>query len=134
MGNRYKIFITILLAAPAIFFALKGTVVSVPAAPNESIIRGIVSEYAIVSSHLFGIEPEQALYRVTVNVVSSESIGASPDFLAGRHGHDIQFYSREKIPPELFGKKIKAKARYKGDEKRGMFWISNIQVIEQEDK
>lgn len=111
------------------FFAIEGKNASVPAIHNESTIEGIVSEYAIISSRLIGIKPEQILYRLTINIESSENISDKPNLLGNKKGQDIQFYSREKLSPELFGKVIRAKVEFTGDEKGGLFWIKNINIL-----
>ncbi len=103
--------------------------ISVPVIPNESIVNGVVSEYSIVSSRLIGIKPEQIICRLTINIEASEGINDKPNLLNNKNGQDMQFYSKEKLSPEIFGKKIKALARYTGDEKGGIFWIKNIEII-----
>jgi hypothetical protein len=42
----------------------------------------------------------------------------------------ISFLTKEKLSPELFGKKIQAKARYSGDERGGRYWIRNVEIAE----
>lgn len=103
--------------------------ISVPVIPNESIVNGVVSEYSIVSSRLIGIKPEQTIYRLTINIDSSEGISDKPNLLNNKNGQDVQFYSKEKLSPEIFGKKIKALVRYTGDETGGIFRIKNIEII-----
>lgn len=103
--------------------------ISVPVIPNESIVNGVVSEYSIVSSRLIGIKPEQIIYRLTINIESSDGVNDKPNLLDNKNGQDMQFYSKEKLSPEIFGKKIKALVRYTGDEKGGIFWIKNIKII-----
>lgn len=109
---------------------LKGVGISVPVIPNESIIEGFVSEYTILSSRLIGIQPEQVLYRVTVRIDSTEDLENRPNFIKGKEGRDVQFYTKEMVSPEVFGKRIKAKVEYRGDERSGMFWIREILVKE----
>ncbi len=113
-----------------IFFALQGKANSVAAVSNTSFFEGNVIEFAIVSSRLAGIKPEQRLYKLTVKIESSHAIGEGPDFLHKMVGQEVCFYSRHELSSDLFGKKIKARARYKGDERGGMYWIYNIALIE----
>ncbi|MBI5409123.1 MAG: hypothetical protein HZA14_07140 [Nitrospirae bacterium] len=118
----------IFLAALFILLAVEKKSFSVPVIPNESMISGMVSEYAIVSSRIIGIKPEQVIYRLTITVKAAENIQDKPNLLGGKKGQDVQFHSKEKLSPELFGKKIKATAALIGDERGGLFWIRNIEL------
>ncbi len=132
MKNKVRDLTIVFLISLIFFFPIVGScasLLSVPVVPNESVIEGVISEYAILSSRIINIRPDQVLYRLTIYIESSENIGNKPDFFSGREGQDIRFYTKEKLSPEIFGKKIKAKVRYKGDERGGMFWIRNIEII-----
>ncbi len=103
--------------------------ISAPVISNESVVSGTVSEYSIVSSHLIGIEPEQVIYRLTIKIESTENINNKPNLLVSKNGQTVQFHSKERLSSELFGKRIKAIATYIGDERGGLFWINNIEII-----
>jgi hypothetical protein len=115
--------------AVAIFLLFGQASASMPVVPNESLIEGVVSEYAIVSSGLVGIVPEQVLYRLTVSVESSGPVGEMPDLIKDKVGQYIQFYSKEELFPDLFGKRIRAKASYRGARGLGKYWIYAVEVI-----
>ncbi|MBL7050451.1 MAG: hypothetical protein ISR96_13135 [Nitrospira sp.] len=125
------LFVTLGLTASYIF-AVGDVSNAVPAISNESLIEGVVSEYAIITSDLVDIKPAQTLYRLTIIVTSSRNIGEGPDYLSDMTGQGISLLSKKKLSPELFGRKVKVKARYKGDERGGTLWISNIEAIDQE--
>jgi len=97
--------------------------------PNEAIIRGTVREYCLTSSTLSGISPEQVLYRMVISVEEVEDVKGYPNFLKGKEGQSLSFFTKEKISMELFGKHIKAEVEYKGDERGGKFWIKHIEVM-----
>ena len=101
---------------------------SVPAAPNEFVIEGTVQEYSIVSSNLLNIEPEQTLYRLTILIESYIKVKTEADFLSDKKGKTVQFYSKEKISPEIFGKRVRGTIRYAGDERGGLYWIKEISI------
>ena len=101
----------------------------VPAAPNQSIVRGTVSAYCVVSARLLGIEPEQTIYKITMLVEASEAVKDSADFARDKQGQDIELLTKVKPEEKLFGKKIKAVVFYRGDERGGSFWIRNLEVI-----
>ena len=128
MKNRILVIVTILLIAVSFVLAMGERPGRVPAIPYESLIEGMVSEYAIVSSRLVGIEPGQVLYRLTITIGSSTGMGGGPDFLSEKKGRDVQFYTKEKLSPELFGKQIKARVEYSGDERGGIYWMHNIET------
>ena len=91
----------------SILIATEEKGISVPVIPNESVVNGTVSEYSIVSSHMIGIEPEQVIYRLTITTDFTENINGKPNLLYDKIGQDIKFYSKEKLTPELLGKKVK---------------------------
>jgi len=102
---------------------------AVPAGPNESVIEGTVQEYSIVSSNLLNIMPEQTLYRLTILIEAYENVDSEADFLSDKKGKTVQFYSKDEISPEIFGKRVLVKVRYAGDERGGLYWIKEISVI-----
>ncbi|NOZ25340.1 MAG: hypothetical protein GXO94_04520 [Nitrospirae bacterium] len=114
----------------SLFFALlmTGSCASVPVVPNETVVEGRVSEYAIVSSRLVGIEPEQVLYRITIQVESSSAAGRGPDFLRDRVGEDVPFYTKKILSPRLFGRKVRVRVEFRGDEKGGLFWVRDVEL------
>lgn len=102
---------------------------SVPAAPNEYVIEGTVQEYSIVSSNMLNILPEQTLYRLTIFIESYIKFETEAGFLSDKKGKALQFYSKEKISPEIFGNRVRGKVRYAGDERGGLYWIKEINII-----
>lgn len=102
---------------------------SVPVAPNEYVIEGTVQEYSIVSSNMLNILPEQTLYRLTIFIESYISVEMDTDLLSDKKGKAVQFYSKEKISPEIFGNRVRGKVRYAGDERGGLYWIKEINII-----
>ncbi len=114
----------------SLFFTLLmvGSCASVPVLPNETIVEGTVSEYAIVSSRLAGIQPEQVLYRITIYIETTRSADNGPDFLRDKVGKDVPFYTKEKLPPQLFGRKVRARVQFRGDERGGLFWVRDIEM------
>jgi len=113
----------------SLFFTLLmiGSCASVPVLPNETVVEGTVSEYAIVSSRLAGIKPEQVLYRITIYIETTKSAGGGPDFLSDKVGKDVPFYTKHKLSPELFGRKVRARVEYRGDERGGLFWVRDVE-------
>jgi len=132
MKNKFVSLILILLFTTSCIFAVGDVGNAVPAVSNESLIEGVVTEYAVIFSDQVGIKPRQTLYILTINIASSYNIDDGPDFLLNMTGQVIRFLSKKKLSPELFGKRVKVRARYKGDERGGTFWINNIETIDQE--
>ncbi len=98
-----------------------------PVIPNETIVEGTVVEYAILSSSLEGIHPPITLHRVTILIESTRAVEGKADFLSGREGEYVPFYTKEGLSPTIFGKRIRARARFRGDERGGRFWIYNTE-------
>jgi hypothetical protein len=99
---------------------------AVPIAPNETIIRGTVVEYAITSSKLLGIEPDQTLYRLIVAIEEVNAVNSFSNFLKGPKRQSIILYSKEKQPEDITGRKITAVIEYAGDERGGLWWIKDV--------
>ncbi len=102
---------------------------TVPVVPNESIIIGKVLEYSILNSILLDIKPEQILYRLKILILSSQDVDNKPNFTKTKVGEVLSFYSKRKLSPELFNRKVKARVFFYGDETGGKFWIKNIETI-----
>ena len=102
---------------------------AVPIAPNQTLIRGTVVEYAITSSKLLGIEPDQTLYRLIVAIEEVEAVNSFPNFLKGPQRQSIILYSKEKQPEHITGRKITAVIEYAGDERGGLWWIKDVLLV-----
>jgi len=102
---------------------------SVPVIPNESIITGEVLSYGILSSSLLEIKPAMSLYKLEILVKTFEDIQGKRNFTRDKVGKLISIYSKEKLSAELFGKIIKSRVSYSGDERGGMFWIGEIEAL-----
>ena len=129
MKNRSVFLIAMVFLIPSLLLLAGEAGGAVSAVSNESVIEGVVSEYTIISSSLVDIKPEQVIYRLNIKITLSHSTGEGPDLLFNMIGHDVHFFSKQVLSPELYGKRIKAKARYKGDERGRSCWISDIEVI-----
>ena len=129
MGNNRILYVFILILMTLCLILTTDTGSAAPAISNESLIEGEVSGYAIVLSELVDIKPGQKLYMLTIKIDSSCNTGNGPDFLINKIGQNVRFLSKKVLSPGLFGKRIKANARYKGDERGGTYWIYNIEVI-----
>lgn len=128
--NKRHIFsIRLLILFLVIFLAFNVLANSVPVIPNKAVLRGTVMEYCVTSSSLSGISPEQVLYKLVISVDEVTDVEGYPNFLKGKEGQSVTFYSKEKQTSELFGKKVKALVEYKGDERGGLFWIKHIEII-----
>ena len=103
---------------------------AVPAAPNEAMATGTVVEYSISSLPGPGPVPGPGLYKIVVKVDAVEDRGDAPNFLKGREGDEITFWSRNRLDPGLFGKKVKALVEYRGDERGGLFWLKRVKIMQ----
>lgn len=101
---------------------------AVPVMPNETAVKGQVEEYCLTSSKLLGIKPEIVLYKLVISVFNVEAI-KGPNFLKGKEGQLVTLYSKEELSSKLYREKIKAIVEYRGDEKGGLFWIKQIEII-----
>ncbi len=103
---------------------------AVPAVPNEAAAKGTVVEYCISASMgRSGESPGPGLYKIVVKVESVEDRGGAPNFLREKEGQEISFWSKFRLDPGLFGKKVKAIVEYRGDERGGKFWIRELEIL-----
>lgn len=118
------------IVAIIVFISLaSSTAIAVTAVPNEAVAKGTVIEYAISSAGRSGDRPGPGLYKIVVKVEAVEDSGDAPNFLRGKEGQEISFWSKARLAPELFGKRIKAIVEYRGDERGGKFWIRSVDII-----
>jgi hypothetical protein len=103
--------------------------IAVTAVPNEATATGTVIEYCITSAGRPEAGPGPGLYKIVVKVETAEDRGDAPNFLKGKEGQKIPFWSKMRLDPELFGKKVKAIVEYRGDERGGKFWIREIEIL-----
>ncbi len=90
-----------------------------PACSNEAIVIARVVQYTIEGE-------DDILYSLGLRVINSISVKGLPDFTRDKAGKTIVAYSRQPLSPQLFGKQIEVRVRYRGDETRGRFWIIEV--------
>ncbi len=90
--------------------------------PNISLITGKVLKY--------GKENVSYINIITVSIDSVIDYGNKPNFLRGKEGQEIIFYSKEDLSQEIVNKKISGEASFRGDEGGGKWWLSNIKIIQ----
>ena len=123
------LFISLVIPIIVIFFLLNVLASAVPVIPNKAALKGTVVEYCLISSSLVGISPDQVLLKLVIYVEEVQDVKDYPNFLRGKEGQPITFYSKAKKSSELYGKRIKALVEYKGDERGGRLWIKHIEII-----
>lgn len=109
-----------------------GSTEGVPVAPNDSMVTGVVLEYAILNSRLVDIEPEQVLHALQIEVLTSEDVPGMANFTKDKVGEIIRVYSTGWLSPYLFGKTIRANVQFRGDERGGKYWIRNVSLAAEE--
>jgi hypothetical protein len=128
MNNIKAISIIFLILLTFLFSAFSESS-AVTAMPNKAVLVGTVKEYSVGSSSLYGMSPEQTIYKLTILVETSEDIKGVANFLKGKEGQTLTFFTKVNPSIDVYGKKIKAQATYLGDERGGSFWIQNIDIL-----
>lgn len=119
----YLTFVTLLFTISSMSSA--GSVI-----PNKAVLIGAVKEYSVGSSSLYGMSPEQTIYKLTILVEASDDVEDVANFLKGKEGQTLTFFTKVDPSVEVYGKKIKAPVTYSGDERGGSFWIqNNIEIL-----
>ena len=103
---------------------------AVPVIPNVALIKGIVLECEAMSSNQLGMQPEQTIYRLTVQIESSEDVGKMHNLLKEKQGKNIAFYTKKPLPSDIQKKRIKARVSFKGDERSGRWWLHEIEILD----
>ncbi|EDP74947.1 hypothetical protein [Hydrogenivirga sp. 128-5-R1-1] len=102
------------LALVILFLSLCPLAFAVPAPDLEKEFRGEVVRYSVFRAGLREMYPKNmVLYEI---VVSSENRSSSA----------VSLLSKRPLPSWLFGKTLRVKAVYVGDEHGGVYWLKRI--------
>lgn len=125
----------------SLFFFMNSSGIGGPVIPNETIITGIVSKFEKGSPYPQNKGTRQPEYnKITVLIESSEDIDGEENLLAKKKGEYITFYTKEPLSPDMpdikdmkamKGKRIKVHISYRGDERGGLWWGYNLQILQQ---
>ena len=103
--------------------------------PNEAIVTGIVSGFEKGSLYPQNEETRQPEYnKITVLIESSEDVDGEENLLTKKKGEHITFYTKEPLSPaikDMKGRRIKVHISYRGDERGGLWWGYNLQILQQ---
>ena len=134
MLNRWKRRVACywsLLSLMALFlFGWPGAGAGVPVPPNGSLVTGVVLGYAILNSRVEGIQPEQVLHALWLEVQQAQDVPGLPNFVKRHVGEILQVLSKEPLSPYLFGRTVQGRVQLVGDERGRRYWISQVQVLE----
>jgi len=100
-----------------------------PGAPektNLALVTGTLLESAPVSPDLLGFDTGKTLYRVVVFVDNSKEIQGQPNYLREKEKQNVTFFTADPPPLSLSGKKIQARAHYRGNRYGMHFWIEDV--------
>ena len=131
--RRSSCVIAIVIALVAVIHPLSRDVVvhcqqSVPIVPNASLVTAEVLRYSILSSLLLDMEPEQALYSLTLAVLASEQVDARTISVV-KVGDVLEVFSKDELCPNLFKRTIRGTVRLVADEWGQRYWIQEIHVL-----
>lgn len=128
----------------SLFFFMNSSGIGGPVIPNETIITGIVSKFEKGSPYPQNKETRQPEYnKITVLIESSEDVDGEENLLTNKKGEYITFYTKEPLAPgvpdmpdikdmkAMKGKRIKVHISYRGDERGGLWWGYNLQILQQ---
>lgn len=90
---------------------------AVPALSEETVVEGEVVEYAMVAASLLRIEPPTPLYRL--KILSAETAG-----------EPLTVLSRDPLPAQFFGQRVRARVLCQGDEWGGRCWVRQIVALD----
>lgn len=104
-----------------------------PVIPNEGLITGKVLSYAILSSEILSLErkspyenrrpPYVTLFELRIYIENSENLEGMRNFTEDKVGSVLTVYTKEKVSPDIFNQRVKARISLEGDEWGKNFWI-----------
>ncbi len=106
------------------------TAFAVPAVPNEAVAIGTVIECRTSPQGRSGEGPAPGLYQIVVKVEKVKDRDDLPNFLKGKTGQELTFWSFNRPDPGICGKKVKAVVEYRGDERGGRFWLKRLKIMQ----
>jgi hypothetical protein len=118
------------LLAAFVFTIVVNTASAVPVVPNASLIKGMVLESEAISSTVLGMQSEKTICKLTIQIESSDDVGEMRNFLKGKEGKDMVFYTKEPLPSQMVKKRINARVSYRGDEREGLWWAHEIEILD----
>jgi hypothetical protein len=108
--------------------ALTAPLIAVPVIPNEMIISGQVTECNLNAPEHLDTGSGELIYKLVI-VVEKVEVVRGANFLKNKENKPATFFYKEKLHEEFAGKKVKANVQYNGDERGGLFWIKQIEII-----
>ena len=102
-----------------------------PLIPNASRIRGRVVKYSIWEARLAGVQGQQVLYSVVLDVCASENVGEETSLV--KIGDRIEAFSRQPLSADLLGKTIQCVVRARGDERGQRYWLREVRQVPPEE-
>jgi len=103
---------------------------AVPVVPNDSLVKARVRSYCIVEASSLGIQPEQTIYQLGIEIIESQDVEDKVNLTKDRAGQTIQVFSKEPLSPDLFDRTIRARVTLRADERGGKFWISQVEELD----
>jgi hypothetical protein len=103
-----------------------------PAVENESQVVARVLRVEVLESSALNIAPPQLIDRIRLELLRVQDAPGKENRLAGREGTVFDAYSKERVDPALTGKEILGRVIFRGDERRGMFWIHGVVLFSEE--
>lgn len=97
---------------------------NVPAAPNESVITGQVLGFSQQDASLHSIKQAKTIYILTIRIDEVQDVPGMVNFLKASQNEVITAYSRDEIPADSYQQTITAHVTYFGDERGGIYWLS----------
>ncbi len=99
-----------------------------PAAPNKTIVIGIVYCVWQVQASTLDIQPEMPIFIAEIEIIEAREVEKYINRLANRQGQKIKIFSKSPIPADASGQTINAATTFNGDERGGRYWVINDQL------
>jgi hypothetical protein len=98
---------------------------------NMTVIIGKVLKNSVAPAGSHCLGSGDVLYLMVISLKDTEDVPGYENFLRDVKGRTMAFFTAQKPSNELQGKKIRALVMYKGDRSCRLYWIEDIEIVQQ---
>lgn len=123
--GRWALSLQLSLALLLLLAAPHRSAATPPTEPNASIIEGPLLSYEVIPSSSVGLYPDTPIVRLTVLIEDSSQVDERVDSLRGSIGTTLYLFSKEPVPFEVAGKRLRIETKRRGR----LYWVDKIEVV-----
>jgi hypothetical protein len=90
---------------------------------NRAVLFGTILDVVILPSMQPGFSPAKEWLRLVIQVEATTEVKGYPNYLQGKEGGPLTFFTENRSPLFKPGNKVRALVEYRGDKNSRFFWI-----------